>query len=57
LTANQSAKLGAAVGVAGMLFGLHGGGVAGKAPPLALAVPSVGRSMMKNQRVTPVARR
>jgi hypothetical protein len=25
-----------------MLFGLHGGGVAGKAPPLVLAVPSVG---------------
>jgi pimeloyl-ACP methyl ester carboxylesterase len=30
LTANQPAKLGAAVGVADMLFGLHGGGVAGK---------------------------
>jgi hypothetical protein len=42
LTASQPAKLGAAVAVAGMLFGLHGGGVAGKAPPLVLAVPSVG---------------
>jgi hypothetical protein len=59
LTANQPAKLGAAAGVAGMLFGLHGGGVAGKAPPLVLAVPSVGvrRQVDEEPAVTPVARR